>query len=73
MQMDENDDVLPEYDLDFSKSKPNPYAARFNQGTVTVTLDSDVAKDFPSANSVNEALRFLIRVTEKHRTELVSK
>lgn len=73
MQMDENDDVLPEYDLDFSKSKPNPYAARFNQGIVTVTLDSDVAKDFPSSNSVNEALRFLIRITEKHQAELTSK
>ena len=73
MQMDENDDVLPEYDLDFSKSKPNPYAARFNQGTVTVTLDTDVAKDFPSSNSVNEALRFLIRITEKHQSELTSK
>jgi hypothetical protein len=73
MQMDENDDVLPEYDLDFSKSKPNPYAARFNEGRVTVTLDSDVAKDFPSSNSVNEALRFLIRITEKHQAELTSK
>ena len=73
MQMDENDDVLPEYDLDFSKSKLNPYASRFKQETVTVTLDSDVAKDFPSANSVNEALRFLIRITEKHQAELTSK
>ncbi len=73
MQMDENDDVLPEYDLDFSKSRPNPYASRFNQETVTVTLDSDVAKDFPSSRSVNEALRFLIRVTEKHQAELTTK
>lgn len=73
MQMDENDNVLPEYDLDFSKSKPNPYAARYNDATVTITLDSDVAKDFPTSDSVNEALRFLIRITEKHQAELTSK
>ena len=73
MQMDENDDLLPEYDLDFSKSKPNRFAAKYKQYQRTVTLDSDVADDFPSAESVNEALRFLARITKQHKAELSSK
>ncbi len=71
--MDENDDVLPEYNLDFSKSKPNHYAEKYNRLTVTVALDSDVAQDFPSAKSVNEALRFLARITKEHKSELAIK
>ena len=70
MQMNENDELLPEYDLDFSKSKPNRFAEKYDRMTITVTLDSDVADDFPSAESVNEALRFLSRITKQHQSEL---
>lgn len=73
MEMNENDELLPEYDLDFSKSKPNRFAEKYNRMTITVTLDSDVADDFPSAESVNEALRFLARITKQHKAELLTK
>ena len=36
-------------------------------GTSIVKLESDVAEAFPDAASVNEALRFLIRVTQENR------
>ena len=36
-------------------------------GTTTVRLDPDVAEMFPSADAVNEALRFLIRVTQQNQ------
>lgn len=49
--------MLSEYD--FSKSRPNPYAAAFEAGTVAVVLDADVAKRFPDAKAVNAALRGL--------------
>ncbi len=70
MQMDENDELLPEYDLDFSKSKPNRFAEKYNEMKITVMLDSDVAEDFPNAEAVNEALRFLSRITKEHKGEL---
>ncbi|HEX8246605.1 MAG TPA: hypothetical protein VF599_00345 [Pyrinomonadaceae bacterium] len=73
MQMDENDELLPEYDLDYSKSKPNRFAEKYKQMQRTVVLDSDVAENFPSAESVNEALRFLIRVTQENKSELQTK
>jgi len=73
MQMNENDELLPEYDLDFSKSKPNRFAEKYNRMKITVVLDSDVAEDFPSSEAVNEALRFLARITKEHKNELTHK
>ncbi len=73
MQMDENDELLPEYNLDYSKSKPNRFAEKYNRMQRTVVLDSDVAEDFPSAEAVNEALRFLARITKEHKAELTHK
>ncbi len=35
-----------------------------------ITLDVDVAKVFPDSEAVNQALRFLIRVTREHQPEL---
>ena len=35
-----------------------------------VRLEPDVAEAFPDAESVNQALRFLIRVTRENRNEL---
>jgi hypothetical protein len=54
------DDILPEYD--FSRARPNKYAALYQKGALTVTLDPEVAKVFPSAADVNEALRSLARL-----------
>ena len=73
MKMDENDELLPEYDLDYSKSKPNRFAEKYQKMQRTVVLDSDVAENFPSAESVNEALRFLVRVTRENQSSLQNK
>lgn len=73
MKMDENDELLPEYDLDYSKSTPNRFAEKYQQMQRTVVLDSDVAESFPSAESVNEALHFLVRVTQEHQESLQHK
>ena len=35
----ESEDLLPEYDFDYSKSRPNRFAG---QGKMAVTLDDDV-------------------------------
>jgi hypothetical protein len=49
----------PEYALDWSKAKPNPYAARLKD-TVAVVLAPDVARAFPTSESVNTALRSVL-------------
>lgn len=67
------EELLPEYDFDYAKAKPNRFAAKYKQTQRTVVLDSDVAENFPSSESVNEALRFLVRVTRENRESLQNK
>jgi hypothetical protein len=63
---DIEDDLRPEYDLrSLRVRKVGPKRAGFGE---FVRLDPDVAELFPNAESVNEALRFLIRVTRENRS-----
>jgi len=60
----EDDELRPEYDLrSLRVRKVGPERKSFG-GTI-VQLEPDVAQVFPSSESVNEVLRFLIRVTKK--------
>ncbi len=59
------DEILPEYD--FSRARPNPYAARYAKAGIVVTLDPDVAAVFPSAGQANEALRALAGIIRRHQ------
>lgn len=59
------DDLRPEYD--FSGGVRGKYAGRFAGRARVVTLDPDVARVFPDAESVNEALRALAAIMERHR------
>ena len=55
-------------EYDFSKLKggvKGKYARRFQAGTNLTILASDVAKAFPTDESVNDALRMLIKVAKK--------
>jgi len=54
------DDLLPEYDFDYSQAKPNRFAASCSQGGRMVVLEPDVAQVFATAESVNSVLRALI-------------
>ena len=60
--MDKEDaDMQAEYD--FSDGIPNPYAQRFQELNL-VSLEPDVKAVFPDSQSVNEALRLLIKVAK---------
>jgi hypothetical protein len=63
------DDYEMEAEYDFSNGVRNPYAARYREGTTQVVLDADVSAAFPDAESVNEALRLLIKAA-KHAKDL---
>lgn len=58
------DEILPEYD--FSRARPNKYAARYAKGSIVITLDPDVAAVFLGARQANEALRALAGLIRKH-------
>jgi hypothetical protein len=55
-----SDELRPEYRFDYSKARPNPYAARLKGKAVAVVLDAEVAAAFPTSASVNTALRAVI-------------
>lgn len=61
---DENDDMLPEYDLSQMRIvKRGPGYDNNQAKLVRVTLDPDVALAFGDDQAVNEALRTLLRMT----------
>jgi len=65
IELEEEDDLLPEYD--FSQMKGGvrgKYVERYREGTNLVLLDPDIASAFPDAKAVNDALRSLLQ--EKH-------
>lgn len=58
-----NDELMPEYDLhQLRVRRLGPARKRFGD---LVRLAPDVVRLFPDAESVNEALRFLIRVSRR--------
>jgi hypothetical protein len=60
------DDLRTEYDLKSLRVRKLG-SGRKSFGGVTVRLEPDVAEMFPSADAVNEALRFLIRVMRNNQ------
>jgi len=56
-----DDDLLPEYNFDYSKAKPNHFAHQLRERQIMVVLDPDVASVFHSTEEVNRVLRALIQ------------
>jgi len=58
------DELRQEYDLAtlLKKGIRGKYAKRYEQGTNLVLLSPDVARDFPTDEAVNDALRLVIQL-----------
>ena len=66
---DRDDELRPEYDLaSLRVRKLGPGRKGF--GRLTILLEPDVAEKFPDSDSVNEALRFLIRIAKENKPDL---
>ncbi len=52
-------------EYDFSGGVRGKYAEAYAEGTNVVLLDSDVAKVFPDSESVNRALRALVKIIQE--------
>lgn len=56
------DDMRPEYDFDYSKAVRGKYHRQIlKEGSNVVVLEPDVAKAFPTSESVNDALRVVLQ------------
>lgn len=58
-----NQDLLKEYD--FSRGVRGKYAERYAEESNVVVLPPDLARAFPTAESVHEALRDLLALAQK--------
>ena len=65
IETDLNDELRPEYDLRSLRVRKLGRGRKSFGGVVR--LESDVAEVFPDVESMNEALRFLIRVTRENK------
>jgi hypothetical protein len=49
-----DDDLLPEYKIDYTKAKKNPY---YRKNRTFVEIDEDIANIFQSPENINNILR----------------
>ena len=62
----EEDDIRPEYGHEvFERGVRGKYFNRFQEGTNVVLIPPDVRVAFPTNESVNEALRLLLRLAQQ--------
>ncbi len=66
VKTEREDELRPEYDLRSLRVRRLGPGRKSFGGSV-VRLEPDVAEVFPNAESVNEALRFLIRIVKNNR------
>ena len=64
-----HEEMQPEYDLDYTKAKPNRFAGRIARDRLVVLLDPEVSKVFTDSESVNAALRAIITALPKSVSE----
>ena len=60
---DTEEEMLPEYD--FTGGVRGKYSKRYAEGCNIVVLAPDVAKAYPTSESVNEALRALMKTSRE--------
>ena len=65
VETDMDDELRPEYDLRSLRVRKLGRGRKRFAGVVR--LEPDVAEVFPDADAVNEALRFLIRITKENQ------
>ena len=68
MKKKSSEDLRAHYDFDYAKSRPNRFAARPKtyKGS-PVLIDDDVAEVFQTPESVNSALRSVMRTMKRKR------
>ncbi len=67
------DDLLPEYDFDFSKSHPNRFAKILKNQSNFIQLEPDIQKVFKNSDDVNNALRAFINAIPKKKKKILQK
>lgn len=66
------DELRPEYNFaQMEGGVRGKYVERYRTGTNLVLLDPDVAQAFPNDQAVNDALRLLIQIAQRQKSNTV--
>jgi hypothetical protein len=65
-------EMSAEYRFDYAKAQANRFARRAREKSVVVLLAPDVAKVFKTRDSVNDALRAIIKAVPRRKTAMSS-
>jgi hypothetical protein len=57
--------MLPEYRLDYSKARPNRFAAEIAEGSLVVVLEPEIAQVFGTEETVKAILRAIAQAMPK--------
>ena len=57
-----DDDLLPEYKIDYSKVKRNPY---YKKNRVFIELDEEIANTFKNSENINNVLKAIAKSLPK--------
>jgi hypothetical protein len=60
-------DLRSEYRFDYEKARPNRFAHRARAKSIVVLLAPDVAKVFKTGESVNDALRAILKAVPRRK------
>jgi hypothetical protein len=60
-------DLRSEYRFDYAKARPNRFARRARAKSIVVLLAPDVAKVFKMGESVNDALRAIMKAVPRRK------
>ncbi len=60
-------DLRSEYRFEYAKARPNRFARRARAKSVVVLLAPDVAKVFRTGESVNDALRAILKAVPRRK------
>ncbi|OGC01841.1 hypothetical protein A2V82_03935 [candidate division KSB1 bacterium RBG_16_48_16] len=68
LRKEKHDELRPEYNLKvlLKDGVQGKYSERYKEGTNLILLAPDVAEVFSTEESVNEALRLVIKLTKIH-------
>jgi hypothetical protein len=56
------DDLKPEYDIDYSQVKRNPY---YKKNRVFIEIDADIAETFKTPENINKVLKAIVNSLPK--------
>jgi hypothetical protein len=66
-RMRSSKDMRSEYRFDYAKARPNRFARRARAKSVVVVLAPDVAEVFKTGESVNDALRAIMKAVPRRK------